>query len=58
MEAVGVAPAEMYAPTTRYAIALLGLVVAIQVLPNGVLPLLVGAQVAIPSPTLQIGDRV
>lgn len=51
-------PTEMYAPVQRYAIVLLGLVVAVQVLPLGILPSLLSGQTAVLSTTLKVGDRV
>lgn len=51
-------PDVMYAPTQRYAILLLGLVVAVSTLPLGQLPTLLTGQTALVSATLQVGDRV
>jgi hypothetical protein len=50
-------PASMYAPTQRFAIVALGLVVAVAVLPLGTLPPLLSGQTAILSTTLNVGDR-
>lgn len=52
------APLEMYAPTQRYAIIALGTVIAITVLPLGVVPSLLTGQTAVVSSTLQVGDKV
>lgn len=49
-------PASMYAPTKRYAIVALGVVVAIAVLPVGTLPPLLSGQTAVLSTTLNVGD--
>lgn len=51
------APGNMYAPTQRYAIIALGVVIAVVVLPLGTLPTLLTGQTAIVSATLNVGDR-
>jgi hypothetical protein len=52
------APASMYAPTQRFAIVALGVVVAVSTLPLGTLPPLLTGQSAVLSTTLNVGDRV
>lgn len=51
-------PDVMYAPTARWAIIALGVVVAIVVLPVGTLPSLLTGQTAQISSTLQVGNTV